>query len=481
MNTQNATQQVITQQAFEALTHPMIGLPISWVWRGYGSAIFLEIGELTSEESNPQKDEVGKVCYKGQYTIMLEWSWRVEKPKSIYFGSWSTNKVINNRLEKLKGNKIEAISIEGRLPELVIKISSNLWIHSFATSEGQPEWCLFLDKSQPNREWIRSSRTKIIKESQKSKTSEFFERINQAKLNKSTYLDLSGGKLAYLPNELLELTWLEELGLGGNSLSDLTGLEVLKNLNRLDLGHNELTNINVLSNLTNLKRIDLEGNQITHLDALANLKKLEFLRLNLNPISNLKSLGALPKLKHLDLYQCNLNNDSLVDIPLFPELQYLNLSSNQITSLEQLPLFPSLDYLKIERNQLNTLEKFPTLLSLHILAVYGNSLKNLDGIELLANNLTFLHAAKNQITNIEALVGFTKLKNLNLSDNQIKHIDSLRKITEIKVLNLENNFIEDINPLQDILKEQILHFDQAAFDGVLIYGNPVVQTLCPPA
>ena len=60
----------------------------------------------------------------GRFAVILEWSWRVERSQSIYFGSFSTDRAIDNRLAKLWGKIIEATGVEGRLPELVIQLSN---------------------------------------------------------------------------------------------------------------------------------------------------------------------------------------------------------------------------------------------------------------------------------------------------------------------------------------------------------------------
>ncbi len=161
MREQTTIEKLITHKEFDELVQPIIGLPVAWVWRGYGSAIFLELGELTSKKKIV--DEKEKISYKGEYTIMIEWSWRVERVKSIYFGSWSTNRVIDNRFPKLKDRTIESIEVQGRLPELYLKLSGGLWLHSFATSEGQTEWCLFFNEFSPTQ-WLKSKRGNLFEE-----------------------------------------------------------------------------------------------------------------------------------------------------------------------------------------------------------------------------------------------------------------------------------------------------------------------------
>lgn len=148
----------ITQDHFHDLTRPLIGLPISRAWRGYGSAIFLELGELTQNKWR-RKDGTIKIRkgLKGQYTISLNWHWRVELPKSVSFGSSSTNQKITNGVNRLQGLKITELTTEGRLPELVVQLSGKLWIHSFTTEETQPEWGLLFNNEGQNESWIDSA------------------------------------------------------------------------------------------------------------------------------------------------------------------------------------------------------------------------------------------------------------------------------------------------------------------------------------
>lgn len=133
---------------FADLVKPIVGLPVSKVWRGYGSAIFLELGELHSTTSWR-----GKISDQGEATIMIEWSWRVEAKRSIRFGSWSEDRKIDRGLPTLVGRSVRGLEIVGRLPELVVELSGGLWVHSFMTAEGQPEWCVFLPSRHVHREY----------------------------------------------------------------------------------------------------------------------------------------------------------------------------------------------------------------------------------------------------------------------------------------------------------------------------------------
>ena len=128
------TNKIMTAEIQKSLDQ-LIGKEISKVWRGYGATIFLELGKLSKD---PKGDLKGESC------IMIEWSWRVENKRSILFGSFSTDRKIDNQLQKLTGKTIKTIRITGRLPEIEIELENNQWIHSFQTSEGQPDWCIFM-------------------------------------------------------------------------------------------------------------------------------------------------------------------------------------------------------------------------------------------------------------------------------------------------------------------------------------------------
>lgn len=60
----------------------LIGKPVSHIWSGHGSAIFIEFGELTIR-TNEDKNTAQPF---GELSLMIEWSWRIERPKSILGG-----------------------------------------------------------------------------------------------------------------------------------------------------------------------------------------------------------------------------------------------------------------------------------------------------------------------------------------------------------------------------------------------------------
>ena len=154
----------LSSAQFVEITRPLLGRTISWTWRGHGSAIFFEIGELTQYESQRKNGEV-RVHSVGEITLMIEWSWRVENLRSIDFGSFNTKRQIESGIQKLQNSTIESIELEGRIPEVVVGLSCGRWVHSFATVESQPQWSLLWTHPLNPRErqhWIRCERGKVV-------------------------------------------------------------------------------------------------------------------------------------------------------------------------------------------------------------------------------------------------------------------------------------------------------------------------------
>ncbi len=137
----------ISLQQFHALTHPLIGLPISRAREGYYTTALLYLGEL--KERRFSRD---KTVLEGEASFMLEWHWRVEKEKVIWFSSHSCETKREEGLASLEGKLVCGITVEGRLPELVIELSDDIWIKSFNLAEEQPQWTVFLKEGS----WILS-------------------------------------------------------------------------------------------------------------------------------------------------------------------------------------------------------------------------------------------------------------------------------------------------------------------------------------
>ena len=154
-----STRRPIDRDQFLHLAGAAIGLPISAAWRGYGSALMLELGRLKAD-ATPRRTSRGKTLtrLRGEIGIMIQWSWRVERARSIQFGSWSTDGRIDGGIGGLAGPRVISVDCIARLPELVVGMSDGRWIQAFMTAEGQPAWTLFLRDGS----WLTVDRGRLI-------------------------------------------------------------------------------------------------------------------------------------------------------------------------------------------------------------------------------------------------------------------------------------------------------------------------------
>ena len=118
-----------------------IGMAVAHVWRGYGSALFIEFGELTPASSQ-RKDGTPRAP-SGEIGLMIETDWRIENAHTIVCGSGSDEELWEPTFVRLIGKHVADVTTFGRLPEVLISLSDDFHVASFSNVEGDPEWTLF--------------------------------------------------------------------------------------------------------------------------------------------------------------------------------------------------------------------------------------------------------------------------------------------------------------------------------------------------
>ena len=158
-------------------------------------------------------------------------------------------------------------------------------------------------------------------------------RINEAIEKRLTSLDLGNCGLTELPDELFELTWLEELILSSewesysyekkqwlrfssinnfkpNDISSLNPkIAKLVKLKTLILRWVEnITDLNPLKNLENLTYLHVAHCKISDLGPLSKLKNLRLLNIAATPVADLTPLQDLQNLEHVDIYKTQVSD-----------------------------------------------------------------------------------------------------------------------------------------------------------------------------
>ncbi len=127
-------------RVFSPYREALLSLPLSHVWRGYGSAVFFEFGELTP--SDRTRRDGSSLNPRGTASLGIEAEWRIEGPRSILCGSSGEERLWRRTFDRLQGATVVEATLFGRLAEIDVALSNGLHIVSFAALEGQPEWSL---------------------------------------------------------------------------------------------------------------------------------------------------------------------------------------------------------------------------------------------------------------------------------------------------------------------------------------------------
>lgn len=117
------------------------GLIVAHVWRGYGSALFVEFGALTP--TTRMRKDGSPSAPSGEIGLMIEADWRIEDACTIVCGSGSDEELWEQTFATLIGKHVVNMATFGRLPEILVSLSDGFHVASFSTLEGDPEWTLF--------------------------------------------------------------------------------------------------------------------------------------------------------------------------------------------------------------------------------------------------------------------------------------------------------------------------------------------------
>jgi hypothetical protein len=117
----------------------LFGMTITHIWRGIGASIFVEFGKLLPGGFRRDGSSMNP---HGEWSLMLEWSWRIEGKRRIWCGSLGDEARWPRVFAKLVDSSVVSLNLTGRLPEIDVGLSNGLHFVSMMTTEGDPEWGL---------------------------------------------------------------------------------------------------------------------------------------------------------------------------------------------------------------------------------------------------------------------------------------------------------------------------------------------------
>ncbi|RFU61099.1 leucine-rich repeat domain-containing protein [Peribacillus glennii] len=308
-----------------------------------------------------------------------------------------------------------------------------------------------------------------------------------------------------------------------HGITDLSGLEYARNLEKLDVSYNGLDEKDFwpIEQNPKLQYLDIESNYgIRNLGFIERMwGELSFLNIGSTRVNDLSPLEDAKSLKELYLYGTEIKN--LRPISNLRSLTYLDISATDVSELEPIKGLKTLETLWMERINIDSFQALKGLTKLKKLnidntfygtddRIDGSPLKNLKQLELLYmdrvffKDFTFLKSMSNLKTlkapyshvsaadvrfntslehldikskDVSGLSNLTKLRYLDISDSGTENIDALSNLKNLTELNASNNEIQDIAPISSLPKLERLALDNNQIKRLPQFSLPHLSLL----
>jgi Leucine-rich repeat (LRR) protein len=243
-----------------------------------------------------------------------------------------------------------------------------------------------------------------------------------------------------------------------NKITDLSSKFILPSqIKRLILSENSITKFNLIGTYSLLSYLDFKLNKIQRLDRI-NAENLIHLDLSSNNIDSLNSIDQFSKLEVLrvDHNQLDKVEESLTHLI---NLNTLTLVGNKIRCIRYLQNLTKLVWLNLNSNQIDDISWIKNLTNLYSVNLANNKLKDFDDDSNLNwYKLEMLDLSYNQLTNISFLKKFYKLNSLNLDFNLINDIQDLKLLINLNKLSLNGNRLVNIDVIKNLNQFQSMKF-----------------------
>jgi len=224
------------------------------------------------------------------------------------------------------------------------------------------------------------------------------------------------------------------------------------------------------STMVNVTSLEIDGSEaaVTTLEDLRHMVCLRSLTVRNLPGMDWSFLSCLTELTELTIHNCSIAAADLQSLQKLDKLTNVDLSNNQIASVEALRDHGSIRILDLSNNSLQNIEPLATIRGLTNLSLCYNAVTSLEPLKELSrlavldcsyllisdlrpleNNtsLVELHADYCSITDLSPLAGCVNLQLLSCSSNQLVYIEALENCTRLREIRAARNKLTDLTPL----------------------------------
>lgn len=226
-------------------------------------------------------------------------------------------------------------------------------------------------------------------------------------------------------------------------ITDLSQMGYFTGLSKLTLQGREDVDLSFLSKMPYLTALDLENTLVNpeQLSIIGGLSQLEELNLSGCQLSTLTGLEPLTNLKTVKLSMNSISNLSPIGGSL--GIKTLIANNNAISTAAPISGLTGLETLDLSNNLLRDLRTLSACVSLKSLDVSFNNLTTLGGINTLTN-LEHFAAASNSLETAEGIGACTALRELDLNNNHLTEMEEISTLGKVEVLDVSYNDIVTI-------------------------------------
>ena len=286
--------------------------------------------------------------------------------------------------------------------------------------------------------------------------------------------------------DLIYLTYLENLTVNGRNMSNLQDFAGLNHLKKLDLSGCRFPadSLKTIASLPHLKELNLSNCSLSTLSGLENAESMEILDISNNTIRNLEPLSNMSALSELYLQHNAVAN--LAVVGGLPELTVLDVSYNALTSIAPLTGNVRLTKLNAANNQIGDVSAAASLPMLAELNLDYNGLTDISGLSGCAS-LKTLTVSNNQLSSIDALSGMNTLERLDFSYNSVSSLPDFGTNSAMQVIDGSYNALESIDSIAKMADISYIYMDYNKLTSVdaladcfhlvqvNVYGNEILD------
>ncbi|MDD2369415.1 MAG: hypothetical protein PHQ90_08940 [Sulfuricurvum sp.] len=213
--------------------------------------------------------------------------------------------------------------------------------------------------------------------------------------------------------------------------------------------------------LQSVTDLGLSGNQADKVSSVADYPDLH----QIDWMDDISLLRYFPNLQKIDLSTNEIM--SLKPLEKMVHLRDLDIISNPVTDFSPLVKLKNLEQLEISNAEITDITAIGQIPSLKSLTIYSDGLKDISPLGNLIN-MEKLRVSSDEVTDICALNSLVKLKELDIDGcSKVSDISCLKDLKALEKLNISNTAVKAIDVVQE-------------YKNLVVFnGNDSIQDMSP--